>query len=279
MRNRESHFAMPFTLSHPAAAIPLRRPLGRGADLVALVIGSMSPDFTYYLPVAIKRAPTHTFAALFWFCLPVGVLTYLVFDQLLKAPCAFLLPAALRRRLGEVSPHRPSAARLAAVALSVVAGAATHVVWDSFTHGGGAVPAALPAMGVAFAHIWGVPLTGYRLLQHASSFGGAVALALWLRRWYRTTPDDGRLPAAPFAETARGAIVAALLAAPLLVALSGGVATAVGAPAGPLAPDLAIAAAINTFRRAVVAALLALIAYGLLWRTRRGRGSGRGAAA
>jgi hypothetical protein len=279
MRNRESHFAMPFTLSHPAAAIPLRRPLGRGADLVALVIGSMSPDFTYYLPVAIKRTPTHTLAALFWFCLPAGVLAYLVFDQLLKAPCAFLLPAALRRRLGEVAPHRLTAARLTAVALSVVAGAGTHIVWDSFTHGNGAVPAALPALGVAFTHIWDVPLTGYRLLQHASSLGGAIALALWLRRWYRTAPDDGRLPAAPFAETARGPIVAALLAAPLLVTLSGGVATAVGAPAGPLAPALAIAAAITTFRRAVVAALLALIAYGLLWRHHRAPVARRGAAA
>jgi hypothetical protein len=255
---------MPFTLSHPAAAVPLRRWLGHRGDLVALIIGSMSPDFTYYVPVGIKRTPTHTFAALFWFCLPVGTVAYLVYDQLLKAPCAFLLPAGLRRRLGACAPRRLDTARLVTIPFCVVLGAATHIVWDWFTH---ANPA-LPALRIPLFAVLGHPITGHRVLQHVSTLGGAAILCLWLARWYRAAPACGRMAQAPFAEESRGAILASLLAAPLLVALSGGVATAMGAPPGPIEPAFAIAAAIWTFRRAVVAALLALIAYGLIWRRR-----------
>jgi len=258
---------MPFTLSHPAAAVPLHRLLGRRGNLLALTIGSMAPDFTYYVPVGFKRAPTHTFAALFWFCLPAGMLVYLAFDQLVKAPCAFFLPEGLRRRLGPLAPQRPSAAHLAVAACCIVAGAATHIVWDWFTH---ANPM-LPALRVSLATIFGYTVTGHRVLQHLSTLGGAALLARWLRRWYRDAPDLGPLPPAPFAAAARPALLAALLAAPLLVVLSGGVATAVGAAAGPVHPDFAIVAALTTLRRAMVAALSALIAYGLLWRLRAAR--------
>ena len=52
--------------------IPLRRPLGRWAVLSALVIGSMAPDFAYFLGVQSFRASTHTLASIAWFSLPVG---------------------------------------------------------------------------------------------------------------------------------------------------------------------------------------------------------------
>ena len=35
---------MPFTFAHPAAVVPLLRPLGRYGVLSALVIGSIVPD-------------------------------------------------------------------------------------------------------------------------------------------------------------------------------------------------------------------------------------------
>jgi hypothetical protein len=54
---------VPFTLAHPAAAVPLLRPLGRRGLLSALVIGSMAPDLWYFVPFDVTRADSHSPAA------------------------------------------------------------------------------------------------------------------------------------------------------------------------------------------------------------------------
>ena len=77
---------MPFTFSHPAAVLPLLRPLGRFGSLSALVIGSMAPDFSFIVPMGLSRAQTHAPAALLTYCLPAGLLAYLVFHRVLKLP-------------------------------------------------------------------------------------------------------------------------------------------------------------------------------------------------
>ncbi|MSQ59664.1 MAG: DUF4184 family protein [Betaproteobacteria bacterium] len=46
---------MPFTIAHPAAALPLLRPLRGFGVLSALVIGSMTPDFPYFLTGDLTR--------------------------------------------------------------------------------------------------------------------------------------------------------------------------------------------------------------------------------
>src|SRR5882672_6336607 len=68
---------MPFTLAHPAAVLPLRR--WPRLDFVALVIGSMTPDFGYYLLLPDMRLETHSFAGSLETCLPVGLLLVLLF--------------------------------------------------------------------------------------------------------------------------------------------------------------------------------------------------------
>ena len=51
---------MPFTLCHPAIVLPLYRYAARITSLPGLVIGSMSPDFVYFLSLGISRSFTHT---------------------------------------------------------------------------------------------------------------------------------------------------------------------------------------------------------------------------
>ncbi|RKZ85433.1 MAG: hypothetical protein DRR19_16380 [Candidatus Parabeggiatoa sp. nov. 1] len=61
---------MPFTLSHPAAAVPLAR---GGLVLSALVVGSMSPDFLYFLCLSTQYQFGHTFIGVFVFDIPTGL--------------------------------------------------------------------------------------------------------------------------------------------------------------------------------------------------------------
>ena len=64
---------MPFTLSHPLAVVPLRRWCPARLNFAALVIGSMSPDFGYFIGQFDAAAFAHTIPGLFTVCLPTGV--------------------------------------------------------------------------------------------------------------------------------------------------------------------------------------------------------------
>jgi hypothetical protein len=87
---------MPFTLAQPAAAIPLSRVLGRASVLSALIIGSMSPDLVYFLPLGINRATSHSLVGLFWLCVPLGLVSYVLFHVLWRPLGSYLLPRPLR---------------------------------------------------------------------------------------------------------------------------------------------------------------------------------------
>jgi hypothetical protein len=168
---------MPFTIAHAAAVLPLRK---TGLPLAAMMIGSMSPDFSYFTPVTINFE-THTLAGLFWFCLPVGFLVWLLFVRLLEAPSIALLPEAWRSR---VTPSdRPlTPANLLRVSIAILVGAATHLLWDSFTHSQTPVAQALPALQDVTVPILDRHLSVFRFLQYLSSAFGLVALAVWAWR-------------------------------------------------------------------------------------------------
>lgn len=54
---------MPFTLAHPAVVLPLRHRL---LHQEALIIGSMSPDFLYFLYGQASQSFGHRFDGFFW---------------------------------------------------------------------------------------------------------------------------------------------------------------------------------------------------------------------
>jgi hypothetical protein len=180
---------MPFTLAHPAAAIPFWSTLGRAGVLSALIIGSMSPDLPYFLPWKIDRANSHSLIGLFFVCLPLGFATYSLFHGLLRPVGYALLPRPIRDRL----PRIPGSASLPAdpvwgVLISLTVGAATHIFWDGFTHQYGFAVEAVPALRTFLFEVDGHEVYLYRVLQHASSLIGLSLLAYWGWRWFRTTP-------------------------------------------------------------------------------------------
>lgn len=208
---------MPVTLVHPAAALPLARPLGRAGVPSALVIGSVVPDIGYLLFLPIPRDWTHSLLGLFAFCLPVGALVYLAFHRLLKAPCTDLLPAPWQARLhGAATGNAP----WLAVAASLLAGAATHLAWDAFSHAPGAGVQAFPALRARWFVISGYPVFAYKALQHVSTAIGLVLLVVWLQRWLARTPPAPDAPAPRLPTAARRAVVGAVLALATAFALA-----------------------------------------------------------
>ncbi|MFF9336772.1 DUF4184 family protein [Streptomyces albogriseolus] len=185
---------MPFTLSHPAAVLPLLRPPFSAA---ALVCGTIAPDVPYFLGAAgipvsaqswyepfLNATTSHQLS---------GTAVPAVFGAALMAayavvrrPVAALLPAGL----SPAGPHRRGRPlrRAGWSALSLAIGILTHLVWDSFTHTDGYL---VTHLDILRTHLAG-DLTVARAAQHLSTALGLVAIAVFLRRRLRGGAPAGR---------------------------------------------------------------------------------------
>jgi hypothetical protein len=176
---------MPFTVSHTAAALPVHV-VFRRIPLAALMVGSMSPDFAFFVPFGPFRSSTHSIAGIFWFCLPVGLAVWYVFVRWMEHPTMALLPDAWREKLTP-SVITPRLVGLAAIGIAV--GACPHDLWDSFTHSHSWATSALPSLRERQPALGGAPL--YHLLQVASSVFGLAVLSMWfLNLRNRSMPDS-----------------------------------------------------------------------------------------
>ena len=174
---------MPFTGSHPAAILPFLRTT---LPASALVIGSMTPDIPYYLPVGLPWV-THSAGAVVSTDVLLGGLTWALWHGVLAAPALATAPAGLRARLAGRVPTglRVCLPQLALVVAALVVGAATHVLWDEFSHAHRWGTAHIPAL----SRMWG-PWPGYLWVQELSGLAGATILIVWLVRWWRRTPPQ-----------------------------------------------------------------------------------------
>lgn len=195
---------VPYPFAHPAAVLPLARPMGRLAAPSALAIGSMVPDLWYFVPF-VERAASHSGAGLVWFCLPVGLVAYVLFHLLLKEP----LIALISPRLAAFTPRGLPPAPWRAVVVSLLVGALTHLAWDALTHSNNPM-----------AHNWA---------QHASTLTGTLVLAGWIARRLRGAPIVAHAPRLP--AFSRACVFLGLFGVALVAAL--------GSADAPLGHDLA----------------------------------------
>src|SRR5262245_10717115 len=164
---------MPFTLSHPAAAAPcwplVRRNL---LPLSALAVGTLSPDFEYLWRLRTEWRVSHTPLGILDFCLPVGLAALALWVFVLRTPTRRLLalPVAPLE-----TPPRWWLVSAAAIAL----GAATHIVWDGFTHGFDWAVRLVPSLRHT-VRLGSLAVPVFNLLQHASTVIGGLIVLGWL---------------------------------------------------------------------------------------------------
>jgi len=242
---------VPLTIAHPVAVLPLRRPLGRLGVPAALVVGSVIPDLPLFLPLGLGRSVTHSAVGLLWFCLPVGVLAYLLYDRVLDRPLRALMPEGLQRRLARVGRAARPPVWSPSVLVSLLIGAATHSGWDAFTHTGSAGVEWFPALETRLFTVSGYIVYVFSALQHLSSAAGTSALAVWIWRWYRQAPQ-ANAPEGGLTPGTRGALLAIIA----LVVVTAAVAAAVSRP--PL--DTTLLYVQPVVRRVVVTGLASLVA-------------------
>lgn len=209
---------MPFTLAHSAAALPFRR-----FALVpsALVIGTLAPDFEYFLRLSPDRGFGHTLLGACTLTLPLSLAILWIFHTFVKRPAAMLLPDNVQSRLANhLDFDFQGTSRFSLIIVSAMLGIVTHLLWDSFTH-----PRTWAYERWAFLReTLHLPVVGfvpsYKLLQHSSTLVGTVVVIYWIVTWYRGAGYSGQpLSGAP-APSRRPTIAVAIVALAFAGAIS-----------------------------------------------------------
>ena len=187
-------------------------------DFSALVIGSMVPDLGYHLYSNLARL-AHSFLGSVLVCLPAGLALWGIF-HLLRKPLCFVLPQPHRGALAAFAATplslRPRA--LIAAGISVLLGAWTHIVWDSFTHNTWVVKR-LPLLRESVFQLSNVEFPWYVLLQHLSTVVGATILVAAYCSWLRLHRGSATDPSTGADDRWRYLLLVAVVALALVIAV------------------------------------------------------------
>ena len=170
---------MPFTFSHPAIVLPLT---AKRIHLSAtgLIIGSMTPDFEYFIRMKNISRYSHTLAGLFWFDIPLALLLCFIYHLIVRNSLFDNLPDYLRGKVVQFQNFQWTQyfkRHWVLVVLSVSFGAASHILWDGFTHESMFFVQKDPELSTLMT-VGNINLASYRFLQLASSIVGlAIVVA------------------------------------------------------------------------------------------------------
>lgn len=167
---------MPFTFSHPSIVLPFLK--SNKLSATGLIIGSMCPDFEYFIRMKVQSDMSHTFLGLIFFNLPVGLLAALLFHQIIKKTLIENLPDFLQNRLQILKNTKWMdylKSNFFYVLISILIGAVSHIFWDSFTHKTGYFVKQIPFL---LNGVNNIPF--YKILQHSSSLIGMIFILRYI---------------------------------------------------------------------------------------------------
>ena len=170
---------MPFTFSHPAIVLPLKYFPNKWFSLTGLVIGSLAPDFEYFLRMRIKSNFSHTLEGFFWFDLPLAILLAFIFHNIVRNSLILNLPKFLKSRFSDFTHFNWNTyfkSNWLVVIISILIGVFSHIFWDSFTHDDGYFVSKIPFLQTSIES-FNVQIPILKILQHSSTLIGAFIIA------------------------------------------------------------------------------------------------------
>lgn len=156
--------------------------------MTGLTIGSLTPDFEYFIRMKIQSNFSHTINGLLWFDLPLGLLLTFVFHNLVRDSLFDNLPKILKLRIVKYKNfdwNKYFKAHWLVTTISILIGAASHIFWDSFTHENGYFVQTFPAL-LNTVKFFGRQILVMKILQHLSTFLGGIVIVFTL---FKLSPD------------------------------------------------------------------------------------------
>jgi hypothetical protein len=173
---------MPFTFSHPAIVLPATYLPKKYYSLSALIMGSMTPDFEYFIRMKDYSKYSHTWEGLFWFDVPLGLALLFIFHNIVRNTLIEYLPFSLNIRFSVFEKFNWNAhfrKNIIVVLISLIIGIASHLFWDSFTHDGGYFAETIPVLKDKI-NILNHNIFGATLFQYLSSVIGGVVMVIYI---------------------------------------------------------------------------------------------------
>lgn len=170
---------MPFTFSHPSILIPLFYISNKWISITGLIIGSLIPDFEYFIRMQIISKYSHSIDGVFWFDLPLCLILAYVFHNIVRNLLINNLPRPLFQIFSNYNSfnwNQYLTKNWFIVIISILIGAFSHIFWDSFTHNNGFFVQRYKILSntVTILHL-DIPI--YKVLQHSSTIVGAIFIA------------------------------------------------------------------------------------------------------
>ena len=170
---------MPFTFAHPLYAAPLKLLKPKYVSLTGIILGSMSPDFEYFIMLEPYQSIGHTSIGLLLQAFPLSILFAFIFHFIIKTSVASHIPSLYNLDAKVQSIVRLHHWKLNNIhswivfLASVAAGFYSHVLLDAFTHQSGYFVSRFIWLQAELA---GIPV--YKILQHSLSLIGLTAQAI-----------------------------------------------------------------------------------------------------
>jgi hypothetical protein len=150
--------------------------------MTGLVIGSLTPDFEYFIRMRIQSNYSHTIDGLFWFDLPLGVIIAFIFHNIVRDSLFDNLPMFLKSRFTtfkQFNWNQYFKTHWFIVLFSILIGAFSHVLWDSFTHEQGYFVKTIPSLSQT-TELFGRQIQILKIIQHTSTLLGGLVIAIFI---------------------------------------------------------------------------------------------------
>lgn len=169
---------MPFTFAHPIFALPFKYVKPKYFSVTGLILGSMSPDFEYFIMLEPYQSIGHSVRGLLLQAIPLCVILAVIFHSIVKESLVLHLPSNYnidQRAYNTLSRWGLKSTGWIVFIISVIIGFLTHVFIDGFTHFNGYfVERYSPLRDLM---IYNLPL--YKIFQHSFSVSGLLLLT-WM---------------------------------------------------------------------------------------------------
>lgn len=170
---------MPFTLAHPSIIIFCKN---RYLNLMGLILGSMSPDFIYFLCFNPSSNFGHTLLGFIFFNLPLCILLNFLIFRYVKNIFILSLPNFLLNRYSYLiysSNKLDNLKEFFIFIYSSFVGMITHIFWDAFTHESGFFVNSFPLFFKKSLVLLNHEIPIYKLFQHGSTLIGFLIIIIY----------------------------------------------------------------------------------------------------
>lgn len=169
---------MPFTFSHPAIILPLKYLPKNWFSLTGLVVGSVTPDFEYFIRMKVQSNYSHTLYGIFWFDLPLAILLSFLFHNTVRNALFFNSPDVIKSRIlifTSFNWNNYFKENWIVVVISLLIGIASHLLWDGFSHNQGYFVEHISTLKNSI-NLLGNEIPIWKITQHLSTLIGAIVI-------------------------------------------------------------------------------------------------------